>query len=770
MATTDRVGDLFRFESKALPESTRVAAFRGREGLSELYRFEIGLLVPEGADIDLDAVIGERATFVVNRGPDQEVLCWHGIIARIELMHAWHDRALYRVTLVPEIWRLTSAPHNYVLVDMSVPELIENRLKLAAPAEYELRLKEEYSKRPHLIQYKETHFAFISRWMERRGIYFYFEQGADCEKVIVTDHRGAHDELRTSPVRYVPSSGADTMALEALDSFVCVRTALPRVVRMRNYDHQNPNLVVAGSADIAKDDRGGGVDIHGDYFNNPEAGKRIAAVYAGAELARRQVHHGSGRVFGLRPGYRFAMEGHPIDRLNHEYLTTSLEHEGNQAADDDVRRLLDITHKDEYRVTLTAIDADVQYRTERRTPWPRIYSMERAFVDGATDSPYAQIDGEGRYKVQIAFDQSWDQSGFDGTGSAWVRMMQPHGGEVEGFHFPLRRGTEVVLSFMGGDPDQPVIAGVVPNALRVSPVTSANHTHNVIQTGSNNRVEMEDLKDKQYIDISTPPKDTRIHLGEPHGEHGAYIVFNTEGNQLVNIGGNRDVEVGGSLKEHVKGDVTWNYDGHHKLTVGSGQEISITGGRVDDVVGGTAETYKDSRATTVIGSQVTTVTGTVTQTYGPQTTKVNGNLNYTAGATKFNFGATAFTFGNTNLNFGRTTLAWGATSGIIASLDVDISGGATITTPSWKVDTPYEGWNCAQYELAGSKKVEVTGFVFSATGLSIQTIGVAIGFNGVKMEGNGIVIANKGVHLATGDAEAGTRGVTSWVNGLTSFG
>ena len=141
-------------------------------------------------------------------------------------------------------------------------------------------------------------------------------------------------------------------------------------------------------------------------------------------------------------------------------------------------------------------------------------------------------------------------------------------------------GRAALVTFvMGGDPDQPVIAGVVPNALRVSPVTSANHTHNVIQTGSNNRVEMEDLKDKQYIDISTPPKDTRIHLGEPHGEHGAYIVFNTEGNQLVNIGGNRDVEVGGSLKEHVKGDVTWNYDGHHKLTVGSGQEISITGGR-----------------------------------------------------------------------------------------------------------------------------------------------------------------------------------------------
>ena len=603
--------------------------------------------------------------------------------------------------------------------------------------------------------------------MERRGIYFYFEQGADCEKVIVTDHRGAHDELRTSPVRYVPSSGADTMALEALDSFVCVRTALPRVVRMRNYDHQNPNLVVAGSADIAKDDRGGGVDIHGDYFNNPEAGKRIAAVYAGAELARRQVHHGSGRVFGLRPGYRFAMEGHPIDRLNHEYLTTSLEHEGNQAADDDVRRLLDITHKDEYRVTLTAIDADVQYRTERRTPWPRIYSMERAFVDGATDSPYAQIDGEGRYKVQIAFDQSWDQSGFDGTGSAWVRMMQPHGGEVEGFHFPLRRGTEVVLSFMGGDPDQPVIAGVVPNALRVSPVTSANHTHNVIQTGSNNRVEMEDLKDKQYIDISTPPKDTRIHLGEPHGEHGAYIVFNTEGNQLVNIGGNRDVEVGGSLNEHVKGNVTWNHDSH----------------RLDNVKAGVDENYKAHQVTTITGTrselvsgacdeeyaaQKTYVAGERKETYGTQFTNVSGSLTYNAGATnltfantQFNSGNTGFNFGPTELKFGTTTLDWSATSGRIASFNISAS--------SWKVNVPDEGWNFLQGEWNGSKKTENTGLIIANTGVSIQTVGVAIGFNGVKMEGNGFTLANKGCNLAKAASEIRTSGLKSYLSGLISL-
>ena len=107
------------------------------------------------------------------------------------------------------------------------------------------------------------------------------------------------------------------------------------------------------------------------------------------------------------------------------------------------------------------------------------------------------------------FASKFDQSGLtDGKASAWVRMMQPTGGGTEGVHFPLRKGTEVLLFFLGGDPDRPVIAGAAPNTHNPSPISEGNRSRNVLQTGSGNRVEMED--DGPYIDISTP------HRGHPH--------------------------------------------------------------------------------------------------------------------------------------------------------------------------------------------------------------------------------------------------------------
>jgi type VI secretion system secreted protein VgrG len=759
---TDVRTDLFRFESDALPKKTQVAAFRGREGLSELYRFEIGLLVPEGEEVDLDAAIGKRAKLSATPDAAKPEIAWHGIISRIDLVHAWLNRALYRVVLVPEIWRLNTAPRSYVEVDTSVPELIELILKLPTPAEYEMRLKESYSKRGQLIQYRETPYAFISRWMERRGIYFFFEHGEKMEKVIVTDNGGAHEPSRSEPVRYVPLSGSDSMAVEALDSFMCVRTALPRMVQFRDYDHQNPNLVVIGKADICPDDRTGRVDIPGDNFAEPAVGDRIAAAYAGAELARKQVHCGTGRVFGLRSGYKFTLEGHPVESVNKEYLVVTLEHEGNQAADDEVRKMLGVHHKDEYRVTVTAIDAEVQYRTERRTPWPRIYSMERAFIDGPEESEYAQIDDEGRYKVQIAFDQHWDQTAFDGTASAWVRMMQPHGGQVEGFHFPLRRGTEVVLSFVGGDPDQPVIAGVVPNALRVSPVTKANHTQNVIQTGGKNRFEMEDQKDKQYIDISTPPKDTRIHLGEPHGKHGSYIVFNTGGDQFVNIGGPRKIEVGGTLKEHVKGAVTWDHDATRTDTVkgavkedyGANHRTTVHAIRSEHVTGNYFRNYS-ANLDTIVG-------GTVVEQYGStQTTTVSGALTYKAGPTTFTFGKTVFNFGDTKLNFGSTNIAWKSTKGIIASLSLQIPGGATIDTPRWDCTAPTSHFKWADWKVIGFAYGEYVGFKFGAFAFKIDVGPVSFAATGLKIEKTDVSIASKSLDISVGGVKAKSKSIWS---------
>jgi type VI secretion system secreted protein VgrG len=167
-------------------------------------------------------------------------------------------------------------------------------------------------------------------------------------------------------------------------------------------------------------------------------------------------------------------------------------------------------YDDVYRVDLMAIAADQQYRHPSHTPWPRIDGFENGIVDGPASSEYAQIDDHGRYLVKFKFDEGTLK---DGKASTFVRMMQPHGGAVEGFHFPLRKGTEVMFVFMGGDPDRPVIAGVVPNAQKPSPVLAVNHTQNIIQTGGHNFITLEDQSGSQYINIFCPVFETNLYLG-----------------------------------------------------------------------------------------------------------------------------------------------------------------------------------------------------------------------------------------------------------------
>jgi type VI secretion system secreted protein VgrG len=208
-------------------------------------------------------------------------------------------------------------------------------------------------------------------------------------------------------------------------------------------------------------------------------------------------------------------------------------------------------------VEVQAISADVQFRPARRAAWPRIYGYENGQVEGAGASDYAQIDDQGRYLVKMRFDEG---NGHGARSSTWVRMMQPHGGGVEGFHFPLRKHTEVVVSFLGGDPDRPVISGVVPNALTPSPVTSGNHTKNVIQTGGRNRLELEDLAGQQRITLSTPYSNTYLRMGSPNDDHEA--IIHTDDNALLHADVNYDVYAGVNMDVQVGTDYT------NKVTAG----------------------------------------------------------------------------------------------------------------------------------------------------------------------------------------------------------
>ncbi len=646
------MSDFISISSSALPDDTRVAAFRATEAISRPYEVEVFLLAPSEG-LELGDGIGAKAKLILDRADDKlPPFYFSGVFASLELLHEADNRALVRGVIVPRIWQLSLSQHSRIFTKMSLPEIIEAVLgdNALSGDDYELRLG-KYAKEEHVCQYRESDLAFLSRWMEREGIYYFFEHTEDGEKLILCDDKSYDKDPIGTPVRYHPQAGGDMSAGASFRSFRCRHSTLPANVKLKDYDYAKPNLDVCGLAPVS-DSGTAEVSIYGDRFFSPSEGKRLAQLLAESYKAREVLYQATGTRLHLRPGHVFELEDHPRVPFNAEYVAIEVTHWGNQATGGrGFREFIALEHDDVYLVELTAIPSKTQYRAQRTTPWPRIYGYENGLVDGSADSEYAQIDDQGRYLVKFKFDES---SLKNGKASTFVRMMQPHGGAVEGFHFPLRKGTEVVFNFLGGDPDRPVIAGVVPNVLTPSPVTSANHTRNVVQTGGRNRLELEDLAGQQRVTMSTPHENSHLLMGYPNAGH--HFILQTDRNVLLNAGQNFDLRVG-----QIHGSGTWDaivkndwknhvQNGGFSLGVGTAPHTPGAGG-VDIVANtfmklqaqtgdfslnvdagtGTVNIHGDTALTVAAGKYETTVTGgptTIKNTNNTTTVESNGQVTF----------------------------------------------------------------------------------------------------------------------------------------------
>ncbi len=677
--------DVYTIKTTALPSSARVVSFRGIEAIGKPYRFELSvqLHADDARGLDLMDVVGKKATLAMHTDRS-EGMTFHGILSTVELLHAHASFALFRAVLEPRLVRLKHSLHSRMFTSKSIPDILKAVLEEngLSTGDYELQLVGQYSPEEHVCQYHETDFDFISRWMEHLGMYYFFEHAGDHDKLVITDDKSSQTDVPTGPVRYFPSMAADRSADAAMETFRCKASSLPASVKLKDYDYVKPTLDVSGSAKVAANGVGE-ISIYGARIFSPSDATAFAKLRAQEMLARQLEHTGSSTVL-LRAGYQFTLEEHPIDAFNIKYLATEVEHFGNLVGQSaDLASRIEIPYPDVYRCNVTAIPAKVQFRPIRATAWPRIYGFEHGVIDGATDSQYAQIDDHGRYQVKFAFDESDLQ---DGKASTWVRMMQPHGGGIEGFHFPLRKGTEVVFCFMGGDPDRPVIAGVVNNTTTPSPITSGNNTRNVIQTGGRNRIEIEDQEGQERVSISSPHKNSYIRFGAPNDE--AEMHLNTDGSGIVHTQKNLTVNVDTNLTEHIIGTTDQTY--HAAQTIHSDATRDDTvGHEVNETYGGKQTTKANAgRELQVTGDFTESATGKHSLTTGARTDQVNGTLDQTAtGAitikaptlTNKISGQVMTTAAGIDVTNGgaHTTITLGATLAFAASATATISAAAT---------------------------------------------------------------------------------------------
>ncbi|MDI1476374.1 type VI secretion system tip protein TssI/VgrG [Polyangium sp. y55x31] len=614
--------DLITFSSSGLPRPSRVVGFRGTEAVSRPYRFEVYLQFhSDDGDIDFAEAVGDPASLVIDRESDDippYVLA--GVLGDVDLVHEHGGRALVRVVLVPRFARLALSRHSRIFTKKSAPDAIRAVLDDNGLAgSYEFRLTQGYEVEEHIGQYRESDFDFVSRWLEREGIYYFFEHNEGGEKIVFCDDKSYPAEGIGKPVRYFPQTGEDRSAGASFRSFSLNHGSMPAEVKLRDYDYARPKLDISGSAAVSA--KGAGkVSLYGERFFSPDTGARLAKIRSEEFLTRKSIARATGTRMHLRAGYTFDLEEHPRPRFNTKYLAIEVHHQGNQAAGDvHLKEIIGLEHDDTYYVEVAAIPASTQFRPESRTSWPRIYGFENGVVDGGGESEYAQIDEYGRYLVKFNFDENDSPSG---SGSTYVRMMQPHGGSIEGFHFPLRKGTEVVLSFLGGDPDRPVISGVVPNVLNPSPVSSGNHTKNIIQTGGRNRLELEDLAGSQRVTLSTPYSNSYIRMGSPNDGH--EFIAKTDDNGLLGIGKNFDTNVGQNwnitvaenMEAKVEGDIEMTAVGdakcesENKVEIEHSNKLSITGGATMDIKGGiTSEFFGGWKQELLLGAKTEQLIG-----------------------------------------------------------------------------------------------------------------------------------------------------------------
>lgn len=631
----------YRFNSKGLGpnESLIVVDFKGFESISSPYEFTINLK-SESPEIDLEEMLNKRCTFEMEF--DGEIKKFHGVLSVFDQLHQVGKYTLYQAVLVPQLWQLSLYQTNEIYLDMTVEDIIKAILEECdiPSLDCEFNLMSSYTKWPFRCQFGETHLQLISRLMEHQGIYYYFEQGDNAEKIIFCDNMQSQKPMKTPEVNYTPITGLDKHTVfDNIQSLVCRQNRLPKNLILRDYNYEKPSLDVEGSATI--DDKGiGEVFNYGENFDTPEEGKQLAKARAEELACTKERFYGESAVYRFIPGYFFELKQHFRQNFNQEYLLISAEHEGKMPS-----HLSDSSSIPDYQNSFTAIPSGTQFRSKLNTAKPRFYGTINAVIDAEQEGEYAELDEQGRYKVLFPFDRVTEHEG--GKASHWVRMAQPYGGSQEGMFFPLRKGTEVLLTFINGDPDQPVISAVVPNAANPCLVNADSQTSGRIRTSTGNLIEMEDKEGKNRIKLFSPKGNTYMHLGSSNPDGDGFVTMTTGLRRRDYLGGKQTTIITKDNTEDVPPSVRNEIDNAGQNTAGTSPTDTNQPNMVteQDVWGFVKREIRSGHGNSADGTTVLTTEEEISGDYVIE--RVAGTRYSWASGHEFNYGTgNIYNFGN----------------------------------------------------------------------------------------------------------------------------
>ena len=445
-----------------------VYAFSGTETVGAPYEFSIEL-VSRDSNLDLTGMLGREGLLTITDKSGRERLV-HGVIRQTEQLHTANAYTHYRCELVPRLWFLSRTRDHKIYQRQSVPQIIRavlNKHIFLAQA-YSFKLRETYPEREYVVQYAESDMDFVLRLCEEEGIFVYFEHSADMHCMCFSDAEGGPLIPGENSIRFYPGSGqtADTAVISCLKLRHRINSDGSTY---REWNFTTPALDLT-SKEEEPDWRKAPVPqaMRLETYQFPhlyqerKAGDRYARIQLQRQLTFRQWIECESDVSRYLPGFTFSLHSHPRADANRNWWIVSVRHEGEQPG------VLEHEAPDrgqKYKTKFTAIPDDTRFVPEQIHRKVRVDGLQSAIVTGPSGEE-AFVDEFGRVKVQF----HWDRLGnHDGGTTCWVRVADTWAGANFGFIQVPRIGQEVMVEFMEGDPDRPVITGRVYNTDNMPP-------------------------------------------------------------------------------------------------------------------------------------------------------------------------------------------------------------------------------------------------------------------------------------------------------------
>jgi type VI secretion system secreted protein VgrG len=589
----------------------------GHEQLSQLFEYELELL-SENSAITPESLLGENVTIGLML-PDDKQRFFNGYVSRFGQYGTLGELTYYRASVRPWLWFLSRAANCRIFQGMTTPDIVKQVFTdQAFGGEFDNKLMGTYQPREYCVQYRETDFNFVSRLMEEEGIYYYFTHDNGKHKLVLADAKTTIDPYPGyQDIPFHQDQGRiDSLIPDYINQWGFAKEVQSGGYSLTDFDPSKPKASLKAVSNKPNSHKHAKYEVfdYPGYYNDVGVGDDRVNIRLEELQVRFERFEGAGNARGLAVGNKFSLTGYPLEEQNREYLIVSaLYHLEN----DDYSTSSQADPKP-FTCSFASILAKTPYHPPRGTPKPLVHGAQTALVTGPSGDEI-HTDKYGRVKVQF----HWDRFGkADENSSCWVRVSHPWAGKNWGMIALPRIGQEVIVDFMEGDPDQPIITGRVYNDSSMPPYPlPAKAFYSTIKTNSTkggggfNELRFNDDKGNEQIFIHAE-RNQDIRVKKDHFEwigNERHLIVKKDlleeidGDHHSTIKGDSNLAVTGTISIKVDQDMQEKVGMKHALD--AGQEIHLKAGMNIVLEASTNITLKVGGSFVTVGPEGVSISG-----------------------------------------------------------------------------------------------------------------------------------------------------------------